>query len=185
MDRTFSREEIIGSRSLKTECERAGLTWKKIGAELYAKCPFHADGGKPNFRLNERKETWFCDVCNIGGGVVEFVAQMTGELPAAVFSRWAKDMREGNKPVAPKQPEPSGPPKGEIVATYDYMDERNELAYQVCRLNPKSFRQRHMVNGKWVWSMEGVTRVLYRLPDIKIADEVWVVEGEKDADNRR
>jgi 5S rRNA maturation endonuclease (ribonuclease M5) len=33
--------------------------------------------------------------------------------------------------------------------------------------------------------MEGVTRVLYRLPEIRMADEVWVVEGEKDVESLR
>ena len=48
---------------------------------------------------------------------------------------------------------------------------------------PKSFRQRHLVKRHFVWKMDGVTRVLYRLPEILSAEEVWIVEGEKDADN--
>ena len=31
--------------------------------------------------------------------------------------------------------------------------------------------------------MQGVERVLYRLPEVLAAGEVWVVEGEKDADS--
>src|SRR5688572_22951425 len=36
----------------------------------------------------------------------------------------------------------SGPPLGELVATYDYVDENGKLLYQSCRYIPKTFRQR-------------------------------------------
>lgn len=36
----------------------------------------------------------------------------------------------------------------------------------------------------WLWTLEGIEPVLYRLPEIvaRPGDEVWIVEGEKDAD---
>ena len=74
--------------------------------------------------------------------------------------------------------------KPKIVATYDYKDETGHVLFQVCRLQPKSFRQRHKNDkGEWDWSMKGVRRVLYHLDDIVRADEVYFVEGEKDCDN--
>jgi len=73
-----------------------------------------------------------------------------------------------------------------IAATYDYRDANGELLYQVVRFEPKGFAQRRPNgNGKWVWSLRGVNRVLYRLPELLAADPdkpVFVVEGEKDAD---
>jgi hypothetical protein len=74
-----------------------------------------------------------------------------------------------------------------IAATYDYRDESGELLYQVVRLEPKDFRQRRPDGaGGWEWSVKGVRRVLYRLPELLTAlaagDTVYVVEGEKDAD---
>jgi len=73
-----------------------------------------------------------------------------------------------------------------IVATYDYRDEAGELLYQVVRFDPKDFRQRRPAgNGKWTWSIKGVRRVLYRLPELVKADPkktICIVEGEKDAD---
>lgn len=72
-----------------------------------------------------------------------------------------------------------------IVAAYDYHDERGELLFQVCRMEPKDFRQRRPDgNGDWTWSTKGVRRVLYRLPELLKADPsqiVFIVEGEKDA----
>lgn len=76
------------------------------------------------------------------------------------------------------------PERKKVAKTYDYKDETGEVLFQVCRLEPKGFQQRHK-NGKggWDWSMKGVRRVLYHLPDIIKAPEVLFVEGEKDCDN--
>jgi hypothetical protein len=77
-----------------------------------------------------------------------------------------------------------------IVATYDYTDEGGALLYQVVRYDPKGFRQRRPNgNGGWTWSLGDVRRVLYRLPELveSAADgrPLFIVEGEKDADNLR
>jgi hypothetical protein len=78
------------------------------------------------------------------------------------------------------------PKKPEIVATYDYTDEAGCLLYQSVRYEPKDFKQRRRGPGReWIWNLNGVPRVLYRLPEIVNAPEemtVWIVEGEKDAD---
>jgi AAA domain/Toprim-like len=78
----------------------------------------------------------------------------------------------------------SGKPKGNIVATYDYSDESGVLLYQVCRLEPKDFRQRQPNGcGGWTWSV-GERRVLYRWSELRQYPNatVFVCEGEKDAD---
>jgi AAA domain len=76
-------------------------------------------------------------------------------------------------------------PQGKIVQTYDYNDADGTLLYQICRFEPKAFRQRRPNgNGGWTWNLNGVTRIPYRLPDlIKYKfGTVFVTEGEKDAD---
>lgn len=70
-----------------------------------------------------------------------------------------------------------------IDTAYSYQDALGREVFQVVRMVPKTLRQRHMANGKWIWNMEGVERVLYRLPEVLKAQRVWIVEGEKDADN--
>jgi 5S rRNA maturation endonuclease (ribonuclease M5)/archaellum biogenesis ATPase FlaH len=175
---TFSREEILESHNLLTECERRGMTFHKQGAELYAACPFHQDGKRPNFRVNADKGTWFCDVCGEGGGVVEFVAKTQAKSPKEVFTEWAKEMG-GDQPNL-KQ----GDNGQSIVATYDYTDESGNLVFQVCRYHPKTFKQRRPDPdnpGQWLWNMQGVTRVLYNLPAVSLSESVVIVEGEKDA----
>jgi hypothetical protein len=75
------------------------------------------------------------------------------------------------------------------VEAYDYTDEHENLLYQVVRLEPKDFRQRRPDGaGGWVWKLEGVHRVLYRLPELLSVEPdelVLVCEGEKDADRAR
>src|SRR5262249_8144904 len=76
-------------------------------------------------------------------------------------------------------------PKGNIVTAYDYINANGELLYQVCRLEPKSFRQRRPDRkGDWIWKVADTPRVLYRLPELlKYPDaSVFICEGEKDAD---
>lgn len=74
----------------------------------------------------------------------------------------------------------------EIVKTYDYRDADGKLLSQAVRYNPKDFKQRRPSgNGRWIWNLKGVERVLYRLPELLAADSsetVFVAEGEKDAD---
>lgn len=89
--------------------------------------------------------------------------------------------------------EPSAPAKdvfGEVDSfAYDYTDADGNLLYQVLRKPGKKFTQRRPKgNGGWVWNMKEVSRVLYQLPYLKDyprEDWVFVVEGEKDANNLR
>ncbi|MEX5215306.1 MAG: AAA family ATPase [Nitrospiraceae bacterium] len=70
-----------------------------------------------------------------------------------------------------------------IVATYDYVDEAGGLLFQVVRFEPKDFRQRRPDgHGGWVWNLEGVRLVLYRLPDVVKSECVLILEGEKDVE---
>ena len=74
-----------------------------------------------------------------------------------------------------------------IIATYDYNDESGTLLFQVIRYEPKDFRQRRPDDqGGWIYNLNGVRRVLNRLPELiaaSITDWIYIVEGEKDADN--
>ena len=73
-----------------------------------------------------------------------------------------------------------------IVATYPYVDEAGLLLFEAVRYEPKDFRQRRPDgNGGFVDNIEGVRRVLYRLPQLVAADPtelVYIVEGERHVD---
>lgn len=72
-------------------------------------------------------------------------------------------------------------PERTIVATYPYVDERGVVLFEVVRFSPKTFRQRRPDGS---WSLEGVRRVPYRLPElieaVGLGKTIYVVEGEKD-----
>jgi putative DNA primase/helicase len=77
----------------------------------------------------------------------------------------------------------NAPPK-KIVAKYRYEDKDGDLVHNIVRFEPKDFRPRRS-DGKW--TLEGVTRVPYRLPQIlagiKEGLYILLLEGEKDCDN--
>lgn len=76
-----------------------------------------------------------------------------------------------------------------IAQTYPYRNADGSPAFEVVRGEPKTFRTRRSDgNGGHVWNLDGVTRVLYRLPELVKADpntDVFVTEGEKDCDALR
>lgn len=74
-----------------------------------------------------------------------------------------------------------------IEQTYDYVDMNGELIFQVVKYHPKDFRQRRPDGkGGWIWNLNSIEPVLYRLPElcagIKDSMVVYIVEGEKDCD---
>lgn len=78
-----------------------------------------------------------------------------------------------------------------IDTIYEYADAKGEVLYENVRYRPKAFRQRRPDGkGGHIYNLDGVARVPYRLPEMLAAfqndiDEVWLTEGEKDADNLR
>lgn len=78
----------------------------------------------------------------------------------------------------------------EPTARYPYTDESGALLYEVLRKLPKRFSQRRPDgNGGWIYNLDGVRRVPYRLPDVidAVKEDRWVliVEGEKDVETLR
>jgi len=76
----------------------------------------------------------------------------------------------------------------EIEFVYRYHNKQNQPLFEVVRLKGKRFLQRRPdpnVEGRWVYNLDGVRRVPYRLPELLNAskqDFVYIVEGEKDVE---
>ena len=79
--------------------------------------------------------------------------------------------------------------KRRLEIAYNYFSASGELLFQCVRWDPKGFSQRHPDGaGGWIWNLEGITPVLYRLPELLAAGPeatVWIVEGEKDVETLR
>lgn len=123
--------------------------------------------------IDVSKGLFHCNDCGVGGDVIRWMALSRGIPDADVLRELGGT---NGKSVAPATTQ--------IVSIYSYENEAGTEVFQVCRMHPKTFRQRHRdEGGQWVWNMDGVTRVLYHLPEVLKANQVWIVEGEKDADN--
>jgi 5S rRNA maturation endonuclease (ribonuclease M5) len=140
------------------------LKAKRSGKGWEARCPAHEDR-KPSLSINEGADGRALIKCHAGCST-DAVLRAIGLTTKDLFGH--AQSRNGSQ----------------LVATYDYTDETGRLLYQVCRYKPKDFRQRRRDwRGRWTWNLNGVRRVLYRLPEVIKAQTVCVTEGEKDADN--
>jgi len=138
-------------------------------AQWEARCPAHDD--RHASLSVARGEEGRCLLHCHAGCSLDAVCRAMGVEPKDLFAT----------------PPEAGPTERRITAAYDYHDESGTLVFQVVRFEPKDFRQRRPDGkGGWVWNLKGVRRVLYRLPELLAAGLgawVFVVEGEKDADN--
>ena len=139
------------------------------GQQLAARCPAHEDN-RASLSVTEASDGRLLVHCH-AGCKPETICAALGVKLADLF------------PATPKR----NGGKAALVACYDYRDERGNLLFQVCRFDPKEFRQRRpdatQPDG-WTWKTQGVRRVLYRLPEtldaIQRGDVIHVSEGEKD-----
>lgn len=82
-------------------------------------------------------------------------------------------------------------PKGkQLIATYDYTNEKGVLAHRTYRYldkGKKKFMQSAFKGGQEFWSLKGIKLYPYNLVAVLKAqpdyDDIYIVEGEKDADN--
>jgi len=164
----MTRDQIIANNPLAQFLSDCGYELRPAGANFVTSaCPArrHKDYHRP-VTIDTEKKVWHCNDCKIGGSVIDWV------------------MAERNISAAEAMHILGGGRNGEVmVATYDYTDANGKLLYQVCRFEPKDFRQRRPDgHGGWIWNTQGVQRVLYNLPTVLGAQCVVVVEGEKDCD---
>lgn len=142
---------------------------KQTGNNQYqAKCPAHKDKVESfSVNITDEKINFYCHAdCS------------ENEILSAMNLKWSDIYFNDQKQTKKK----------EIVKTYNYENEKGDLLFQAVRFKPKSFRQRRPDNnGGWIWNLKNVDRVLYNLESVIKAIEngqvVYLVEGEKDADN--
>ena len=157
-----------------------GIEWN--GKDISCPLPGH-DDDRPSFGLCHDAAAFCCHGCDRKGDVIELQALLNGGEKGKAIQALAK--------LAGIEPERTRKQRnrGRIVETYDYTDAAGKLLFQVCRMDPKDFRQRRPdpeKPGCWLWNMNGTGRILYRLPAIVEALDagrvVFIAEGEKDCD---
>lgn len=182
LKRALDAVSIIGQY---VQLKRDGAQWKGL-------CPFH-DDSSPSLSVSH--EGYYCFGCGAKGDVIRFVQDIEEISAIESYRRLADDVgfRPGEIRPAIRErvtQQAKAPPVlreiGRLVAVYDYTDERGGLLYQVCRYDPKEFRQRRPNGaGGFEWKVKDVRQVLYHLAEVLKADTVHLCAGEKDADNLR
>ncbi len=153
-----------------------GKSGRTVGRNTRLLCPAH-DDHEPSLDVSEADDGRPLVVCRSQGCSFEEVCRAIGRESHEFGAH--TDRREWT-------------PRGPAVAVYDYTDEEGGLLFQVLRTSDKQFLQRRPDSGAksgWRWKLEGVRRVLYRLPEVVAAvaagETVYVCEGEKDVESLR
>ena len=143
---------------------------KTQGDGWIARCPAH-DDGKPSLSIKEGDDGRILLKCFAGCEAANIASALSLQVSDLFVRRRASN-------------------NGRMIeATYDYRDEHGKLLFQTIRYIPKDFKQRRPDGADgWVYKLDGVRRVLYRLPELLAADPmepVFLPEGEKHVDRLR
>jgi hypothetical protein len=187
------------ARAVKIEDEiaRRGIRLRGI-IERCGPCP--KCGGEDRFSINTKKGVWNCRQCDVGGDVIKLVEHLD-----SVDFIGACTTLAGEPPPKPNGKDRTGTkPKKVVVAEYPYRDESGAVAFVVERIEyqspdgsfvikdgkrKKTFSQKRPDPdhpGEWLWNVDGVAVLPYRLPDlvgaIATGRPALIVEGERKAD---
>jgi len=141
---------------------------KKSGNSWMAICPCHDDKqASLSISKGTKGTVVFCHVCG---------KDATPSILAAVDLNLS-DLFDSETAVQTYK-------LGPIVGDYRYIGLDGKPVMRVTRHSPKTFRQwRPDGDGSWLPGVEGVKKVLYRLPELKGSEVAFIVEGEKDVEN--
>lgn len=169
-----NRDAILAAHPLAPWLESRGV---KLSANKTraARCPLKAHSRRDNVSLDTEKNLWHCHACGKGGTVIDWL-MLEKDMTAAEAIRELGGTNHDDRRQSQQ--------RKRVVAEYSYTDEAGNLLFQCVRFEPKGFFQRQPDGkGGWTWNLDGVRLVPYNLPAVLNAKEVWIVEGEKDADN--
>jgi hypothetical protein len=185
---------------------------KRDKAGFRAKCPFHDGQSSGSLSINEKGQ-FKCFGCDAKGDLFTFYGLKHGLDARRDFKQILEGIcrdhgidddngdhgGHGGHPLGQAGHDHradhddhtdhhggDGDDLGEPVAVYRYTDARGDLLFEVCRYaNPKTFRQRQpRKDGKgYLKNLKGVEQVLYRLPEVLRAQEIWCPEGERDVES--
>jgi hypothetical protein len=139
-------------------------------------------GTNGSLKVDLEKGTWKDFESDEGGGVLALIVRERGGDHASAMELLRREglIARSNGNGAPRK----------VAKESDYTDETGNFLYQSIKYDPKGFSQRRRgPDGGWINNLDGVRRVLYRLPEViagvAAGRTIHIVEGEKDADNLR
>jgi DNA primase catalytic core len=101
----------------------------RAGGDLVGRCPFHPDGGRPNFYVYARSNRWRCHRCAVGGDVLDFVQRIEGV-----------GFLEAARILSARRPPRSGVPGSRSTAVAGRAPESRERAGRRLRLQEPAAR---------------------------------------------
>ena len=187
--------------------------WARLGLEVPRNfksfaSPFRENRNTPAFSVFQKHGQWFYKdhaIPGIHGDEIGLIELHTGCEKNEAIRSYHEMAGVVMEEPATKVRRHGGPELGKIVVTYDYrklIDGEWRLWHQTVRYEPKRFLQRRPASpgmrgakGKiahrdretglwWLWEIETIEPVLYRLQELTENPDKTVVicEGEKDAD---
>lgn len=167
----------------------------KTGNGWDAKCPCRNDDSIPSLSVHEKPTGQILVYCHRGGGCnASQICDSLGITMADLMPPSEMAHAIDTYPTTKSSTYNGGgkeKKKLRFVAEYNYFDADGTLAFQKRRFvdedGRKTFRQRRPDGqGGWISTLGSIPRILYNLPNVLKAkangEEIWVVEGEKDAD---
>jgi hypothetical protein len=180
---------------IERETEQRGI--KLRGAvERVGPCP--KCGGEDRFAINTKKGVWNCRGCGVGGDVIKLVEHLDDtDFIGACTTLTGSAPPNGNG-------RSGGAVHKIVVAEFPYEDEVGNVLFVVERSEylkaaggyvlkdnkkKKTFRQKRpdpAGKGRWLYNVDGVPVVPYRLPELVAAraagQTIFVPEGERKVD---
>lgn len=155
------------------EARLSGQRLPETSRDVTVRCPFHNDKSA-SLSINVEKGVWKCHATCGKGGILEFEKHFSNCDSETAWANISDICGLPNRRMIASTP----------VAVYKYLDEDRKELFEKLRYEPKRFSQRARgADGKWIYTLADVRRVLYNLQELITANTVAIVEGEKDADN--
>ncbi|HZC56023.1 MAG TPA: AAA family ATPase [Xanthobacteraceae bacterium] len=199
----LSAEWVARARAVPIENEiaRRGIKLRREGKEMVGPCP--RCGGDDRFAINIKKQIFNCRGCGAAGDVIDLLIHLDGiDFKSAVELLTGKP---APKPPGNGKDHGAPEPRKVVAASFEYVDEFGNLLFVVERVefqNPdgsfvlkdgkrkKTFRQKrpepHSFDDEWIWNLDGVAIVPYRLPELTEAisngQMIFIAEGERKVD---
>lgn len=193
---TGTLNNLISEVKGKLRIEQVIDEYTPLNKNNKARCPFHEDH-QPSLAVYPATQSFYCFGCGKGGDIIDFISEYkkqdfqtslkelayrAGISTSANYSEKDTTIEgEQKKLVEAMELLQQVDRNNQPIATYTYFDHAGRLAYEILRYPDKKFAIRHQSNGRWVYK-QPERLYPYNLPKVIQADEVWIVEGEKDAD---
>lgn len=190
-------ERQIDAQMITATSMLEAIDFAKNGSQCMVKCPAHDDGTE-SLHVSPGTKQPVVMKCMADCHTADILTAANIDQQMLMAPRdennyglnlnseetWSPVKDEAGRPIPPSH-------------VYKYTDATGEnVLFEVLRIpkpgGKKTFMQRQPdpeKPGKWKWNMNGVTRVLYHLPEVLRAvnngETIYLVEGEKDVETLR